>query len=277
MKFFVTGATGFIGSHLVNQAHERGHEIVALRRSPESSPRVSLDRDPIWLDKTMGNLNEQDFQDCDCLIHLAAHSAYHPYDSLENCLLKNAIEPVSMFREASAAGLKHFVVAGTCFEYGAAGERLGQIPVDAALEPTTSYPASKAAATVAFQALVRELKVSMKMLRVFQVYGPGEAEGRLWPSLCAAALSGEDLEMTSGDQIRDFVHVSDVAAAFLDAAEEKASPVAQVDIRHVGSGNVQTVAEFAQKIWEEHSAKGKLKLGALPPRPNEAKSFIPAS
>ena len=123
---------------------------------------------------------------------------------------------------------------------------------------------------------MRELDISMKMLRVFQVYGPGEAEGRLWPSLCAAALSGEDLEMTLGDQIRDFVHVSDVAAAFLDTAEELASPVGQVEIRHVGSGDVQTVAEFAQKIWEEHSATGQLKLGVLPSRPNEAKSFIPA-
>jgi nucleoside-diphosphate-sugar epimerase len=276
MKLFVTGAAGFIGSHLLNVANRRGHQVVALRRSPDRQPRIPLEREPQWLDKEISALVESDFEGCDVLIHLAAHSAYHPYDTLENCILGNVIEPIGMFRKAAAGGLLNIVAAGTCFEYGAAGERLGRIPIDAPLEPTTSYPASKAAATVAFQSLVRELGASMKMLRIFQVYGPGEAEGRLWPSLRAAALSGNDLEMTPGDQIRDFVHVSVVAEAFVDAAEEKASPAGQVDIRHVGSGKAQTVADFARKIWQETAAKGELKLGALPPRPNEAKSFMPA-
>jgi nucleoside-diphosphate-sugar epimerase len=276
MKIFVTGATGFIGSYFVNESHRRGHELKALRRTPESRSRIALEKEPAWLDKKMSELTESDFDECDVLVHLAAHSAYHPYDTLENCILQNVVDPIGMFRKATASGLKNFVAAGTCFEYGAAGERLEKIPVDAPLEPTTSYPASKAAATVAFQSLVRELQASLKMLRIFQVYGPGEAEGRLWPSLRTAALSGEDLEMTPGDQIRDFVHVSDVAEAFVDAAEEKELQPGCLEIRHVGSGEAQTVAEFARKIWQETSAKGQLKLGALPPRANEAKSFIPA-
>ncbi len=276
MKIFLTGGTGFIGSYLLNEAHRRSHEVVALRRTAQSRPRISLEKEPQWLEKDLAGVDESDFLGCEVLIHLAAHSAYYPYDTLENCLRKNVIDPIEMFRKAAAAGLTHFVSAGTCFEYGAAGERLGKIPVDAPLEPTTSYPASKAAATVAFQSLVRELGVGMKMLRIFQVYGPGEAEGRLWPSLRAAALSGEDLEMTAGDQVRDFVHVSDVAKAFVDAAEEQALGAGQLEIRHVGSGKAQTVADFARSIWRETEAKGELKLGALPPRPNEAKSFIPA-
>ena len=276
MKIFLTGGTGFIGSHLVNQAHQLGHEIVALRRSPQSEARLPLEKEPLWLDKAMSELQPDDFTGCEVLIHLAAHSANVPYDTLENCLVKNVVEPITMFRAAAAAGLKRYLVAGTCFEYGAAGLRYDRIPLDAPLEPTSSYPASKAAATVAFQSLVRELEASMLMFRIFQVYGPGEADGRFWPSLRQAALRGEDFEMTAGDQVRDFIRVEDVAAAFLKASTEAQTPLGEVEIRHLASGKEQTLAHFAQTLWADFQASGQLKLGAKPQRANEVKRFVPA-
>ena len=59
MKIFVTGGTGFIGSHFINQAHEAGHEVVALRRSPDSKPRTSLKQEPVWLDQPLSEVWEE--------------------------------------------------------------------------------------------------------------------------------------------------------------------------------------------------------------------------
>ena len=83
MRIFVTGGTGFIGSHFLNHAFKAGHEVVALRHSPASQPRIPLDAQPEWVNGPMDQLKLGDFRNCEFLVHLAAHSANVPYDTLE--------------------------------------------------------------------------------------------------------------------------------------------------------------------------------------------------
>lgn len=275
MLLFVTGGTGFIGSHFINQAHAAGHRMVALRHRPESLPRVPLEREPTWIDRPMDQLTADDFRDCGALVHLAAHSANVPYDSLENCLLQNVLAPLAMMRAAAAAGVRRFIVAGSCFEYGRAGERYEAIPTDAPLEPTASYPASKAAASVAFHALACEENFELLILRIFQVFGEGEPESRFWPGLRRAALAGEDFPMSEGLQVRDFIDVRDVAAAFVQAVGRTDLQAGQPRIEHLGSGRPQSLIEFARGQWSAFQATGKLLPGAMPMRPNEVMRFVP--
>src|SRR5438552_1919681 len=140
MRIFVTGASGFVGSHVIQTALAAGHELVALRRSENSLTRIPLTVEPPWLTKSMRDVDAADLAGCDVVLHLAAHTANHPYDTLENCLDWNLIVPLGLFRAAWRAGINRFVVAGTCFEYGRAGERYEFIPPEAPLEPTLSYP-----------------------------------------------------------------------------------------------------------------------------------------
>ncbi|BDS06764.1 CDP-abequose synthase [Oceaniferula spumae] len=275
MKIFLTGGTGFIGSHFINQAHEAGHEIVAHRRAPESRSRIPLCREPQWLDKSIDSLAPADFTGCEVLVHLAAHSANVPYDTLENCIRQNVLAPLAMFRAASGAGLKRFVVAGSCFEYGRSGERHEFIPPDAGLEPVSSYPASKAAASVAFHSLACEEKLELLILRIFQVFGEGELETRFWPSLRKAALAGEDFPMSPGLQVRDFINVTEVAAGFVKALERKDLRPGEPVIENLGSGNPRSLIEFAKAEWHNLGATGKLLPGAVPMRANEVMRFVP--
>ena len=67
------------------------------------------------------------------------------------------------------------------------------------LEPTGAYHSAKAAATMAALGLAVDRKLALTVLRPFHVYGEGEAEGRLWPALRKAALTGVDLPMTKGE------------------------------------------------------------------------------
>lgn len=275
MKVFVTGGTGFIGSHFIEQALGKGIEVLALRRMPTSVCKIELSKQPEWLDKQLTEVSSGDLEGCDAIVHLAAHSANIPYDTLENCIVHNVLEPLRLFRSAVEAGIKKFIIAGSCFEYGRSGARYENIPVDAPLEPTSSYPASKAAATVAFQAFACENALQMQLLRIFQTYGEGELETRFWPSLRKSAETGSDLKMTTGEQVRDFLNVTDVATEFIKALTCDDIEPGYPEIRNLGSGNPMSLGEFANKEWKKFGATGELKLGAIEQRQNEVMRFVP--
>jgi nucleoside-diphosphate-sugar epimerase len=193
---------------------------------------------------------------------------------------------IRLFEKALEAGIKNWVVAGSCYEYGKSGERYDRIPVDAPLEPVGSYSTSKAAASVAIIGLANTHQANLFIGRIFQVFGEGETEGRFWPSLRKAALAGEDFPMTAGKQIRDFIPVEDVAARFLDEVlqlsftnENPETKTQQsesvVRIANIGTGRPQTLREFSESWWNKWGAAGKLKFGAIPYRENEVMRYVP--
>ena len=271
---FVTGGTGFIGSHFLNEALAAGHSVYALRRQ-NSKPRISLKQEPIWVE---GDL-KGDFQDilsrCDTVVHIAAHSINPPYDSIEKCLDWNLSASLTLFQQAYAVGIRKFLVAGSCFEYGKSAERYDRIPVSAPLEPTTPYATSKAAAAIVFQGWATASHVHLKILRIFQAFGDGDDPKRLWPSLHRAAIAGENYPMTLGEQVRDFISVEAVAQRFVSELNFEDTPEGSPRIKHVGTGKPQTVLAFSQYWWEQWAAKGKLLPGTLPYRGNEVMRFVP--
>jgi len=275
MKIFLTGATGFIGSHFVNQAIMNGHTVIGLRRSPLSRPKVGLIEEPQWLDKPMDQVMASDIEGSDIVVHLAAHTGNVPYDSLLNYLHWNLNVVLRLFEEARMAGVKQYLVAGSCFEYGLSGERYQFIPVDAPLEPTNSYAVSKAAASIALQQWAREHKQKLMILRVFHVYGEGEAASRLWPTLQQAAWSGADFPMTLGEQVRDFIDVVDVARRFINEAEFLISALPSVSVINLGSGQPKTIRDFSEYWWSKWQGKGKLLLGAIAYREGEVLRYVP--
>lgn len=278
MKIFLTGGTGFIGSHFLKIALKHGHNITALKRSLKSTPKIITTDEPNWLIKNFDEVDESCFENVDVLIHLAAHSANVPYDSLLNCIKFNVEEPLKLFEKAVKAGVNNFIVAGSCFEYGSSGERYDFIPVDAPLEPMQTYPASKALSSIAFFQFAFQNQINLHYLRIFQVYGEGEVKSRLWPSLRKCALSGKDFPMTKGEQVRDFIEVQEVAQYFLNEAErmlnEKYIKPSYV-VKNIGSGIPQSVLEFSKYWWNKWEAKGQLQVGLLPYREGEVMRYVP--
>lgn len=268
MKIFLTGGTGFVGSHFLAQALAEGHEVVALRR-PGSQPRIPLEREPIWVEGALDGDHGATFSGVDVVVHLASHTPNPPYDPLDKCLYWNVFASIQLARQAVEAGIKQFLIAGSCFEYGRSAERVESLGVNAPLEPTLSYPTSKAAASIAFLGLARELGLSLKLLRIFQVYGEGEPASRLWPSLRAAAQAGKDFPMSAGEQVRDFIPVEEVARQFVQALDFTGVEPGQPLIQHVATGRPQSLREFAQYWWRHWGAAGQLLFGAVPYRHNE--------
>lgn len=276
MKLFVTGATGFLGSHFLNLlAEDSKIEIIALRRSLGSTPRIPLLKEPFWLTKQLDQINQVDLEGVDVIVHFAAHSMYPPYDTLDKCLYWNLTAPLQLFNEAVKVGVNKFVIAGSCFEYGLSGEEFDFIPVEASLKPTLTYAASKAASSSVFYQFAIQHQVNLSYHRIFQIFGEGEAPSRLWPSLKKAALAGEDFEMTEGDQIRDFIAVEDVAQYFINACLKEDLIPGKPEFFNVGSGMPQSIFEFSQFWWNKWQAKGKLLKGILPYREGEVMRYVP--
>jgi UDP-glucose 4-epimerase len=261
MNIALTGGTGFIGSHFLKQALAAGHTVRAIRRNHSSQTRIPMDQQPAWLD---AQLDE---------VHLAAHTGNVPYDSLANCLRWNLMAVLALFEQARLAGIRRFVVAGSCFEYGRSAERYEAIPTDAPLEPTNSYAASKAAASIALCQWAQEHQLSLEILRVFHVFGEGEAETRFWPSLRRAALAGEDLPMTEGEQIRDFMPVEAVARTFLDRVSLPVPSASLVQVFNLSSCEPISIRCFAERWWKHWDAIGSLLFGRVSYRNGEVMRY----
>jgi nucleoside-diphosphate-sugar epimerase len=273
MKLFVTGGTGFVGSHFLQHALAAGHDVIAQRR-PGSRPRFQLTREPVWVDRALDQVFEAELAGCDALVHLASHTPNPPYAPLDECLYWNVYATTRLIQQAAAQGVKDVLVAGTCFEYGLAAEGQDFVHPATEMRPTLTYPISKAAATTACLGLARHLGLRLQILRIFQAYGEGEEATRFWPSMRSAALEGRDFAMSAGIQIRDFINVSEVATQFVSALDFSSVELGRPTLRNIGTGRGRSLLEFAREWWEEWGATGKLITGQIILRPGELSRLV---
>ena len=268
IKIFLTGGTGFIGSHFINYAMKRGVEIIALRRHG-SNPRIPIYQEPKWIIGSIDADLKECFKGVNVLLHLASHSTNFPYDNLDNCMYWNVTAPIRLAERAAAQGVSKFIITGTCFEYGESANRIHELDVDSPLEPNNNYSISKAASSIAFLGMARKMSIQLSLNRIFQVYGDGENKSRLWPALKYAAECGADFEMSKGEQVRDFIPVEKVVEVLFKAVEDRLLENNNIIIKHIATGVPQRTIDFATHWWEKWGANGKIVPGVIPYRNGE--------
>ena len=274
MRLFITGGTGFVGTHFLQLALAMGHDVVAQRR-PGSQPRLALAQEPQWLDVALDAVKPAHLESVDALVHFASVGVSPQRACWYDMLHWNVVVQTELLRAAQCAGVRRLVLAGSFAEYGLAAAGLDRIPPSAPLLPISGYAASKACGFVAAHGFAVEHQLELAYLRIFSAFGEGQFAENFWPLLRAAALSGADFEMTSGEQIRDYIPVADVAAAFLRATTRQDISAGVPRIVNVGSGRPISMRSFAEHWWREWGARGRLKVGALPYRNSEAMRFVP--
>jgi nucleoside-diphosphate-sugar epimerase len=274
MKVFITGGTGFIGSHYLAHMSSLRHEITALRRSG-SVPCVDIPRQPIWLEKPMDSIDESDLEGHDVLVHLASVGVSPQKATWQEMIYWNVGVLMRLLEAGMRAGVRRFVLAGSSAEYGASAARYEFLPVDAPLQPTSPYAASKAAGCVLASTFAINSQVELIYLRIFSTYGDGQYEENFWPALKAAAISGKDFSMTLGEQVRDYIPVEEVAKTIHIATVREDIRPGIPKIINVATGNPVTMREFAERYWRQWGAKGELLIGKLLYRPNEPMRLVP--
>lgn len=265
MRILLTGGTGFIGSHLIGELLQAGHQVVAVRRSG-SEPVIPLAQQPIWIERSLLQLTAHDLAPVEVVIHLASAGVSPQQASWQELELTNVAAGLHLIQLSHQAGVRRFVAAGTCFEYGSEADVWDRIPPWAPLRPTTPYGASKAAGFLMLHAFAAAHPIELFYGRIFTAYGEGQFSSNLWPSLCQAALAGDDFPMTKGDQIRDFIPVAVVARHLRIGAERHDLQLAHPMVVNIGSGNGMSAVDFVRQQWQRLGGTGSLKPGAIPSR-----------
>jgi len=259
MKVLVTGAAGFVGSHVARRLVREGCDVCALVRSGGDLSRISDVQSQLQLlygDVRSPQNLEQSLRSLkpDLCIHLAWYANPGEYlHARENVDLIGAT--VRLATMLADLGCHRFVGVGTCFEYAT---EVGYLSESTPLQPKFLYSAAKAATFMILSSLPLG-DMTIAWARLFYLFGPQENERRLVPSVIRSLSKGQEANCTLGEQIRDFLHVEDVASALWAIAQ---SPI--VGPVNVGSGSPVSVATLVTAIGEIMGRSDLIRLGALP-------------
>lgn len=218
MKVMVTGATGFVGRHVVSELLVRGHSVVAIARGTKRA------REMPWLDRV-------EFIQCDlhenfqpllqpgrlpsAIVHLAWPGLPNYRDFFH--ISKNLPADLAFLEAAVKSGVPHLIVAGTCLEYGM---QYGPLTEEMETSPATPYGFSKDSLRKALQLLQKENPFTFQWMRLFYLYGEGQNRNSLLAQLDRAMDEGQAVfNMSAGDQLRDYLPVQEVAENFVFALE----------------------------------------------------------
>jgi nucleoside-diphosphate-sugar epimerase len=165
---------------------------------------------------------------------------------------------VQLLEHLGAAGCTHVVGIGTCFEYAMRNTPLTE---EAPAKPFTLYAAAKLAFYLVAQQRAAQLGIGLAWARLFYLYGPYEDERRLVPAEIQALSAGREFPGTSGEQVRDFLHVEDVASAVCALSRHKLEGVF-----NVCSSEPVTIADLMRTLGQLLGRPELIHLGALPHR-----------
>lgn len=269
----VLGASGFIGRWVARELTKRGKPLVVAARDPSATGDVlhrwgakgaivtaDLAREgagralvakvrPAVVFNLAGYGVDRGERDDAMAERLNAH------------LVRDLAVACAPTTEWAGALLVH---VGSALEYGTAA---GVLHEDGPATPTTTYGRTKLAGTLAVREVASERGTRGLTARLFTVFGDGEHEGRLFPSLLAAARRGTPIDLTDGRQPRDLAWVEDVARALVDVAS---APFIPGEIVNFATGRLHAVQAFTRAVAAEAGLSVELlRFGALPTRPEE--------
>ncbi|HEV8082132.1 MAG TPA: NAD(P)-dependent oxidoreductase [Chitinophagaceae bacterium] len=267
MKILVTGATGFVGKHVVNELLKYDYTIVATtnktkeNKSYDKLSYAFLDLDNINPDKDyFSHLGNPDM-----LIHLAWQGLPN-YKSLFH-FEKNLISHYAFLKNIIKNGLKKLVVTGTCFEYGM---KDGCLSEDMITDPQNSYALAKDTLRKFLFELKQTHEFDCKWVRLFYIYGEGQNPKALLSQLENALQKGDKVfNMSGGEQLRDYLPIKKVAEYIVTIAlQEHISGIV-----NCCSGKPISVKELVENYLKDTNREIELNAGYYPYTDYEAMAF----
>jgi NAD dependent epimerase/dehydratase len=253
MKVLVTGAGGFIGSHLVEQLVHRGYDVRALVHYNASNYWHNLERvDPAVLSEVeviAGDVTDPFSIDhavagCETVFHLASLIAI-PYSYIAPAayIATNVTGTLNVLQACRRHDVRRMVHTSTSEAYGTAQYE----PIDEQhpLVGQSPYSASKIAADKLAESFHRSYGLPLVTVRPFNTYGPRQSARAVIPTIVMQALTQDAIRLGSLSPVRDLTYVDDTARGFVAAAE---SDDAVGEVLNLGTGVALSVGEMAERI-----------------------------
>lgn len=249
-RVFVTGATGFIGTHLMRTLTAAGAVVTGLRGDIRDRAAVA---------SAVAAARPE------LVFHLAAYGT------------TPAQRDEPRMREVNVGGVEHLwdalepwscriVQTGSCGEYGAA---TGALREDHPCRPSTPYTTTVHEAVSYSIERARRTGRELVVVRPFGPYGPGDRPERIVPFVIVGLLSGQRVAVTAGEQRRDYSFIDDHVRALLQAASARLSNTAR--IYNIGSGGPITLRTLVERMAAavDGGALARVDFGAVPYRPGD--------
>jgi UDP-glucose 4-epimerase len=265
----VTGAAGFIGSHLTRRLVREGARVHIILRSKGAAWRIAdlLEKITVWEADLCDSASLQQRLSgfpAQVIFHLAGHvDVRRSWDPVEPLINNNIIGTANLLMALKDTGFESFLYPGTSEEYGNTAPPLRETERESPISP---YSFSKLSAAAFCQMAARTFDLPITVLRLFPTYGPCQEGSMLIPAAIRELLAGREFRMTHGEQRRDFIYVDDVVEAFLRTA---ACEKARGGMFNVGTGVPRRVRDVIDIITKQIGKECVVLRGAIPCRKGE--------
>ena len=255
-RIIVTGATGFVGQHLVPLLLQLNYQVIVVIRDIKVAEQFAWFTEVDYLIADLRNLQVIPTEHLGCdVIHLAWYGLpnYHSLDHIEINL------PMSyrFIKLMVENGSKNVFVAGTCSEYGLAA---GEISARRTPTPVTSYGIAKMQLHQQLKCLQKEINFRLQWARLFYMYGDGQSESSVLKQLHSAINSGnKKFDMSGGEQLRDYLHISRVVQLILSVINTEKNITC-----NICSGEPISIRRLVEDQITKYQADISLNLGCFP-------------
>jgi NAD dependent epimerase/dehydratase len=270
-RVLVTGAGGFIGSHLAERLVELGANVRALVEYNSLGSWGWLDESPVRgdVEVILGDVRDRDSTVVaaagrDVVFHLAALIAIPwSYDAPAAYVETNVVGTLNVLRAAQQAGVERVVHTSTSEVYGTAR----YAPIDEAhpLQAQSPYAASKIGADKIAEAFHLSFGLPVATLRPFNTYGPRQSARAVIPTILTQLLAGETVVLGNLAPTRDFTYVTDTVEAFVKVVDV-AEAVGRV--LNIGTGREIAIGDLAERIETVVERRAPIDLDPARVRPD---------
>ena len=241
MRVLITGATGFVGGHVVSQIHAGGHDILAF--TLEKDANESNTKCIQWIYGDLGDIASlkpaiRSF-DPEVVIHLAWQGIPDYSEGISIINLNNSIQLLDFIVEET--NCKKIIAAGSCFEYG---KNRGVCKESDPIQLKSFFSWAKYSLCQYLLLKCNQKGVELIWFRIFYVYGPGQRVGTLIPTLVRALKDDKIPDIRSPLNKNDFVYVEDIAKAFRLAVDMKV----KTGIYNLGYGISRSVYDVCKIV-----------------------------
>lgn len=268
----LTGATGFIGSALARRLVDEGIKVYGIVRTNSSCNSLleimpGVEKIQVQSFKTEELKSIFSGIPVDIVFNLASYGVNQQHRDPKIMLEGNVDLVANLLLSLRDSVIKKFIHVGSCSEYGNLLKKDVLFEGDP-IKPVSLYGAAKAASSIYGNALAINLGIPFVTLRLFGVYGVGENHFRLIPYLIHKLSQTKPVDLTPGDQVRDFLYIDDVIDALIAAAQSE--KLALYSIFNVCSGHPTRIRDVAEAVADTIGRSRNLLLfGKRPHRQDE--------
>jgi nucleoside-diphosphate-sugar epimerase len=272
---FVTGATGFVGSHIVRRLVREGAEVHVLCRAESNFHRLSdvlpqIHRHEVSLadvpalSTLLQSIRPQQ------IFHLAASTIVAGATGSASDLVNvNLLGTINLIAACESIDYQALITTGDSFEYSANTQPLAE---SSPCAPHNLHGITKLSATLHAQGVAHEHGRPILAMRLFSTYGPWDNPRRLVPRVISGALSGAPITLSRREISRDWVYIDDLIDLYLEAA--KRGPELGGQVYNAGSGIAVTIGEITDKLLQLTGSKVEPQWGVFTAPAHDATPWI---